>query len=264
MARPILRLESVSTRSTSRRLIEDINFEVDAGQWLSVIGPNGAGKSTLIKCIAGLRTYEGRIECGLSGKWKTPNAKDVALVPQLPVIPKSMTVAEYVLLGRSPHISWFGTESQKDRDIAAEMVDLLNLTKFAKRDVSELSGGEIQRCVLARALTQQSPILLLDEPTSALDIGHQSEVLELVDHLRDIHELTVISVLHDLSSAARYSDRVALIDQGRIENIDTPSEVLDAQQISKIYGSDIRVVDFDDEILVLPPKRSRTETTVTP
>ena len=137
-------------------------------------------------------------------------------VPQTPVIPPGITVADYVLMGRTPHRGVFSRETDSDLRIATDVLGRLDLGHLAARDVRSLSGGERQRVVLARALSQQAPVLLLDEPTTALDLGHQQEVLDLVESLRNEHGLTVIATLHDLTLSARYGDRVTLLAEGRI------------------------------------------------
>jgi len=144
--------------------LRGVDLHLAAGEWLGLIGPNGAGKSTLLRAIAGLVAHEGTValDCG-----RRPSGVDVALVPQIPILPEGMTVAEYALLGRSPHLGWLAVESRRDRRIVSEVLERLELRDFADRPVTHLSGGETQRVVLARALTQQAPILLLDEPTSA-------------------------------------------------------------------------------------------------
>lgn len=264
---PVLDVISLSVTVNKNELLSDISFSVNRGDWVGIIGPNGAGKTTLLKALASLLDYEGQISVpadlsktpssSAAQPRRAPTAKDIAMVSQRPVIPAEMTVAEYVLLGRSAHISWFGTASAKDRRISAEVIELLNLESFVERNVSELSGGECQRVVLARALAQQSPILLLDEPTSALDIGHEVDVLELVDELRLSQELTVISVMHDLGSAARYAQKLCLIDSGQLAIFDSSDTVVNSDELAEVYGSDLRVIDVDGEIFVLPPPRRK-------
>lgn len=231
-----------------------IDLELDPGEWLGIIGPNGAGKSTLLRSIVGLVDYSGTIELA-SGH--TPVAADVALVPQFPVMPKGMTVAEYVLLGRTAHLGWLARESRADRQIASSVLHRLELTDFADRLVSTLSGGEAQQVVVARALTQQCPVLLLDEPTSALDLGHQVSVLELVDDLRRTDGLSVLAAMHDLSAAARFADRLILIDHGRIVAQGTPGSVLKPDLLSAVYGTPLTVQSIDGELVVLPAPRRR-------
>ena len=159
---------------------------VRPGEWLCLIGPNGAGKSSILRAVAGLAPHTGSIEVDgsrLELRSARRRAELVAYVPQSPVLPDDMTGAEYVLLGRNPYISYFGAESAHDRALVAELLDRLDLGELAPRYLGTMSGGERQRLVIARALAQEAPILLLDEPTSALDIGHQQQALELVDRI---------------------------------------------------------------------------------
>ena len=237
-------------------VLRGVDLHLAAGEWLGLIGPNGAGKSTLLRAIAGLVDYDGTVTlaCG-----RRPSGVDVALVPQIPLLPEGMTVAEYALLGRSPHLGWLAVESRRDRRIVASVLERLDLGGFAERPVSQLSGGETQRVVLARALAQQAPILLLDEPTSALDLGHRGAVLELIDELRRSDGISVIAAMHDLGTAARFADRLALIDRGRIVADGPPRSVLAPGRLSAIYATPLSVHTVDGEIVVLPAPRSRQE-----
>lgn len=236
--------------------LRGVDLRLAAGEWLALIGPNGAGKSTLLRAIAGLVPHTGTVALDCGGR---PAGTDVALVPQIPLLPEGMTVAEYVLLGRSPHLGWLAAESRRDRRIVASVLERLDLQHFAERPVTQLSGGETQRVVLARALAQQAPILLLDEPTSALDLGHRDAVLDLIDKLRRDDGISVIAAMHDLGTAARFADRLALIDRGRIVADGPPRSVLAAGRLSTVYATPLKVHTVDGEIVVLPAPRSRQE-----
>ncbi|MCY3925086.1 MAG: ABC transporter ATP-binding protein [bacterium] len=236
--------------------LRGVDLHLAAGEWLGLIGPNGAGKSTLLRAIAGLVTHDGTValDCG-----RRPEGTDVALVPQIPILPEGMSVAEYALLGRSPHLGWLAVESRRDRRIVTSVLERLNLQQFAARPVTHLSGGETQRVVLARALTQQAPILLLDEPTSALDLGHRDAVLELIDDLRCNDGISVVAAMHDLGTAARFADRLALIDRGRIVADGPPQSVLVPDRLSDVYTTPLSVHTVAGEIVVLPAPRTRQE-----
>lgn len=236
--------------------LRGVDLQLAAGDWLGLIGPNGAGKSTLLRAIAGLVDHGGTVR--LAGG-ERPGGTDVALVPQIPILPEGMSVAEYVMLGRSPHLGWLATESRRDRGIVASVLERLELAGFADRPVRHLSGGETQRVVLARALAQQAPVLLLDEPTSALDLGHRDAVLELIDKLRHDDGISVIAAMHDLGTAARFADRLALIDRGRIVADGPPRSVLAAGRLSDVYATPLSVHTVEGEIVVLPAPRSRQE-----
>ena len=244
----------VSFRETEA--LRGVDLHVAAGEWLGLIGPNGAGKSTLLRAIAGLVPHDGTVAADCS---RRPGGTDVALVPQNPTLPEGMTVAEYALLGRSPHLAWLATESRRDRRIVASVLERLDLQSFADRPVTHLSGGETQRVVLARALVQQAPILLLDEPTSALDLGHRDAVLEMIDELRRHDDISVIAAMHDLGTAARFADRLVLIDRGRVVADGPPRSVLAPSRLSAVYATPLSVHTVDGEIVVLPAPRARQE-----
>lgn len=236
-------------------VISDLNLEVSSGTWTTVIGPNGAGKSSLMHAILGLVPSKGSIE--ISGHEVTelslPNlAKNVAFVPQEPVIPNGMKVFDYVLLGRIHNLGFFAAESPLDIDIAEDILKKLDAHHLIGRTVETLSGGERQRIVLARALTQKSPILILDEPTTALDISHQHEFLNLIDEFCINENLTVLAVMHDLTSAGRYGDRVALLSKGRIEVEGVAEEVITSEIINKYFNAKVRVVNDEGGPVVVP------------
>lgn len=228
-------------------VLHGVDLDVAAGSWHAVLGPNGAGKSTLLRAVAGILPRTGDVRIGsrdvarLSPK---DRAKVVAYVPQEPRLPGDVTVEAYVLLGRTPHLGYLGVESGRDRAIAAGALDRLDLAPFAKRRLGTLSGGERQRVVLAKALAQQARVLLLDEPTTALDLGHQQQVLDLVEELRSTEGLTVLSTLHDLSVAAQYADTLTLLVRGNIVARGDAREVLTEQVIGEHFGARVRV--FDD------------------
>ena len=236
--------------------LRGVDLRLAPGEWLGLIGPNGAGKSTLLRAIAGLVDHHGTISLGCG---RRPGGTDVALVPQIPILPEGMTVAEYALLGRNPHLGWLAIESRRDRRIVSGVLERLELQSFAERPVAHLSGGETQRVTLARALAQQAPILLLDEPTSALDLGHRDAVLELIDNLRRSDGISVIAAMHDLGTAARFADRLALIDEGRIVADGAPRSVLAPGRLSTVYATPLSVHTIDGEIVVLPAPRARQE-----
>ncbi len=243
----------VTVEYRKRVVLSHVDLAVGAGEWLGLIGPNGAGKSTLLHSMAGLADHSGTISLS---DGRTPTATDLALVPQSPLLPLGMSVAEYVLLGRTAHLGWLARESQADHQIASSVLRRLDLERFARRAVASLSGGEAQRVVVARALAQQSPLLLLDEPTSALDIGHQAGVLELVDDLRRSDGLTVIAATHDLTTAARFADRLALLHEGELIANGPPHDVLDASLLSRVYDTPLSVRTIDDELVVLASPRT--------
>jgi len=230
-----------------RPVLRDVGLDVAEGSWTAVIGPNGAGKSTLLQAIAGLLPCTGRIRLdGREGLRGRERARTVAYAPQNPLLPEDLTVFDYVLLGRSPYIPYLGRERAADREVAERALRRLDLADFAGRRLGRMSGGERQRVVLARALAQQAPVLLLDEPTTALDLGHQQQVLELLDELRRTEGLTVVTTLHDLGTAGQYADTLVLVSGGRIAASGRPAEVLTAELVGAHFGARVNVTAGPD------------------
>jgi iron complex transport system ATP-binding protein len=248
----VISWREVSVSFDGVTVVGPVALTVGDGEWLGLIGPNGAGKSTLLKTAVGIVPYLGSIDLG--GRERQAGA-DIAWMPQRPLLPDEMNVANYVLLGRTPHLGYFGSESRHDLDSVQRAIGRLDLTDLSDRPLSTLSGGEAQRAVLARALAQEAPVLLLDEPTSSLDIGHALEVLEILDELRRIDRLTVVTALHDLTLAGRFADRLVLFDKGRVVADGTAAEVLTEDTLVPSYGAGIRVVTNGDGPTVIPSRR---------
>jgi iron complex transport system ATP-binding protein len=240
-------------------VVSSVSEIVAAGEWLCLIGPNGAGKSSLLRALAGLIPYSGLVRIGehdLANLRARHLARLVAFVPQEPLLPDDMTVTEYVMLGRNPYVSLFGRESRHDHDVVAGLVGELDLAVYARRRLGTLSGGERQRVVIARALAQEAPVLLLDEPTSALDLGHQQHALELVEGLRRSRKLAVISAMHDLTLAGLYSDRLLLLHQGVGVASGNAQEVLRSETLAEFYGVSARVIHESDGTVIVVPQKS--------
>jgi iron complex transport system ATP-binding protein len=251
----MIELRDVSVRLGATQVIDRLSAAVADGEWVALLGPNGAGKTTLLRAIAGLAPYDGQIEVdgrSIAASTRREISKRIALVPQHPQTPPELTVAEYVLLGRTPHIAYLATESRADRVAAERAIARLGLSDFVERPLGSLSGGELQRAVLARALAQEAPVLLLDEPTSALDLGRQQQALELVDELRLGEQLTVVSAMHDVSLAGQYADRLILLDAGAVVADGEATEVLTEERLSQLYGANVHVVRENGSVFVLP------------
>jgi iron complex transport system ATP-binding protein len=235
-------------------VLRGVDIEVAAGEWVGVIGPNGAGKTSLLRVISGMLDASGIIQVnGMAPATATRRglAETIAFVPQQPVLPEGMTVFDYALLGRAPHIPWWGVESAADVELTHRVLDRVDMDRLAGRRLDRLSGGELQRAILARALVQDTPVLLLDEPTAALDIGHQQQVLDLIDGLRRERGLAVLSALHDLTLAAQYADRLVLMAGGKVVAAGAASQVLDPSILRAHYGAEVNVLrDADDNIVV--------------
>jgi iron complex transport system ATP-binding protein len=244
-------------------VVDRVTASVEPGEWVAVIGPNGAGKTTLLRAVASLVDYEGSVE--LMGEdartlSRGERARRVAVVTQIPTMPPEMSVREYVLLGRTPYIGYLASERRRDFAAADAAMARLELGALARRRLSALSGGERQRVVLARALAQQAPLLLLDEPTTSLDVGRQQQVLEIVDELRATEGLTVLSAMHELTLAGQYADRLLLLDRGRLVASGPAKDVLTRALIAEHYHADVRVVgEPESGLVVVPVRGSRAE-----
>jgi iron complex transport system ATP-binding protein len=251
----------VSVTIGRAHILHDVSFAAPRGEWLALIGPNGAGKTTLLRAIAGLA----QIDSGTIVLDGVPademsvrsRARAVAIVPQRPVLPPAMTVFDYVLLGRTPYIRYFDVETASDVAAAGEALRRLDIEDFAERPLGSLSGGEQQRVVLARAIAQSAPVLLLDEGTSALDIGSQQQVLELVESLRVSEGLTVISAMHDLTLAGQFAHTLALLSHGRVISEGEPTVVLQEDLIRETYGAEVRIRHEEDGIVVSPVRAKK-------
>jgi iron complex transport system ATP-binding protein len=252
-------LRGVGIAYGSELVVSGLNLEIGSGEWLALIGPNGAGKTTILRAIARLVTYSGEIRIGglaVTEMGGPELARRVALVMQQPHMPEGMSVSQYVLLGRSPHLSYFGREGRRDHQVVAGILERLALDRMAARPLDHLSGGERQRAAIARALAQQAPVLLVDEPTSSLDVGRQQEVLELIDELRAEQGLTVIAAMHDLTLAGQYADRMALLVGGGLVAVGTPAEVLTEPAIADHYRAQVRVVQMNGSGRAVIPIRA--------
>ncbi len=241
----MIELENISLGYDGKVVLRKVNLEAEQGEIVGLIGPNASGKSTLIKGVSRLiRLFAGRILIG--GKDITTIKREdlaclVATVPQNPSLPRTFTAFELVLMGRTPHLGRLRSEGKKDMAIAWQAMKNTRTQHLAERKVGELSGGEKQRLVIARALTQQPKVLLLDEPTASLDINHQIETLKLVKELSHQKALTVIAAHHDLNLAAQHCDWLALLKEGEIYTQGVPEEVVTTKNIKEVYGAEARV-----------------------
>ncbi len=240
--------------------LDGVSVTVATGEWVALIGPNGAGKTTMLRAIAGLTHSAGGIVlAGQPGRQLSHRrrARLIAYVPQHPQLPPEMTGLDYVLLGRTPHLGYFAVESQRDRRICLDLLDRMALTDMAGRRIATMSGGEAQRLVLARALAQQAPILVLDEPTSSLDLGRRVDALELIDELRGERSLTVLSAIHDLTLAGQFADRLVLLRHGKVAADGKPTDVLRDDLLSETFGAGIGVLRTAGGELVVISHRQR-------
>ncbi|MCJ7520531.1 MAG: ABC transporter ATP-binding protein [Anaerolineaceae bacterium] len=246
----LLRVAIRTAGYAKKVVLRDIRFELPAGRILALIGPNGSGKTTLIRALSGvLPVVEGELRINgtdLAGANQQERARLLAVVPQSTFVPPSFTVDEVVMMGRTPYINWLGSTTQKDEETVERVMEVTDVTRFKGRRCGELSAGERQRVILARALAQDTPVLLMDEPTSHLDLRYQIEFLELSVSLAYEHNKTVLIALHDLNLAARFGDEVLAMKDGTTEAFGKTEDVLNPQTIEHIYGLPVKVFEAPD------------------
>ncbi|MGQ9681952.1 MAG: heme ABC transporter ATP-binding protein [Anaerolineae bacterium] len=227
-------------------VLKDVSLALQPGRLIGVIGPNGAGKTTLVRLLSGLlRPDSGRVM--LDGKplaaWSRKEiGRRLAVVPQSPQLPETFTAGEVVLLGRTPYLGLLGNESAHDREVARRAMERTQCWHLAERLIGTLSGGERQRVVVARALAQEAPVLLLDEPTTHMDVNHQLGLVVLVKHLVQQYRLAALVILHDLNLASVYCDELILLAEGRVVARGQAHEVITPEQIRSAYRADILVM----------------------
>ena len=240
-----LTINKLSFNYGGLQVLKDVELEVKIGEMLGIVGPNGSGKSTLLKCINRiLKTKQNTVL--IDGKDTSQiNLKELSkmmgYVPQNSTSTFPFTVFDLVLMGRKPYIRW--NLSERDNEIVAEMLDFLGIGELAMRHYNELSGGEQQKVIIARALAQQPQLLLLDEPTSSLDIKHQLEILCILRSLAKTKHCSVIVAMHDLNLASRFSDNMLMLKQGCIFTVGTPDAVLTEENIESVYDVKTRVTN---------------------
>jgi iron complex transport system ATP-binding protein len=240
-----------------KQVVKEINITLQKGEWLSFIGANGSGKSTLLKLMSRLLLPQAGVVL-LDGKeiHNQPAslvAQKLALLPQQQTIPSGLTVWQLVALGRTPHQDWWQWQLNSDDRVQVDRaLELTGITDFSNRPVENLSGGERQRAFLALALAQKPQILLLDEPTTYLDIRYQLELLDLLRELNQEENLSIITVLHDVNLAARYSSRIALLSEGIIYDLGTPEDVLTPPNLANILGVDVAIMQTPVGLQICP------------
>ena len=242
----MLKIDSLSVAYGDKVVLRDVSFEVGPGEILALIGPNGAGKSTLIRAVTGVVSVKsGRVSVdgqNLVGLSPAQRAKILAVVPQARQLGGAFSVEQAVMMGRTPYLNWLGQESESDKAAVRSALEQTCLETFADRPIAKLSGGEQQRVLLARALAQSTPVLLLDEPTNHLDLQHQTNLLSIVKRLADEKNLAVVMAMHDLNLVSFFADRVALLVDGELKGLGTPTEVIRAEQISAAYHTPVEIV----------------------
>lgn len=237
----------------SNKILDDLNISVDGSEIVSLVGPNGSGKTTLIKCIDRILKPRGSIllEGREVQKMKQQEiARQIGYVPQSSATPLATTVFDTVLMGRRPHIGW--RVSDFDLDKVSDTLERLNLQDLAMRDFGQLSGGQKQKVLIARALVQEPTVLLLDEPTSNLDMKHQLDVLETISSMVKEKGISAVMAIHDLNLAARFSDKLVMLKKGVIYAAGTPIDLLSEKNISDVYGVEAIVMRSLDKPCIVP------------
>jgi len=254
----MLEINSLTVNFGKFTALENITLEVNPGEVLAIIGPNGAGKSTLIRATSGvIPSKSGSICIGgqdMKSLSTSERARYLAVVPQARSLPPAFTVYQTILLGRTPYLGWLGQTKAQDHFLAQQSLERVELGKLAERRVSELSGGEQQRVLLARALAQGAEVLLLDEPTTHLDLHYQALLLNLIRRLVSEKNLSVMMALHDLNLAGLYADRVALLVGGKIQASGSAKEVLTEENLAEVYDMPVHVIPHPEygTPLILP------------
>ncbi len=244
----MLAIKGISCGYGKRIVLHDVGFEVQKGEFIGVIGPNGSGKTTLMRAINGFLPLtkgaillEGR---GIQRMVRRELATMMAVVTQAPEGVPPFSVEEFVLLGRTPHWRRFQLlETKKDGEIAEGVMELTKIDHLRRRRMRELSGGERQLVFVARAIAQEPRLLFLDEPTAHLDIGHQIQIMDLLRQLNREKSLTIVVVLHDLTLASLYCERLILLHQGQLYRIGSPTDVLTEGVIAEVYRTAVTVME---------------------
>ncbi len=257
---PIVAVQDVTVRLGDVLAVDGGSITADPGQLVGIIGPNGAGKTTLLRTItAAITPDEGTVTVtGMNVHERSSRAvsRAVAVVPQDTSLAFDFDVRQLVAMGRTPYLDRMGRSDGSDRDAVDRAMERTEVAQFADRMVSELSGGERQRVLLARAIAQETPVLLLDEPTASLDINHQLRTLELVRELVD-GGTTVLAAIHDLDLAARFCDELILLDEGNVVDDGSPETVLTAENLERVFGTPaaVRTNPVTDSVQVIPLER---------
>ena len=244
---PTLRMDGLCFSYGPKQVLRNLCLDVQEGEFMGLVGPNGCGKTTFLNAVSGslvLKTgriaFQGRELNSLSPKER---ARLVAVVPQKPTVPPGFTVEEIVLMGRNPHLGLLQWEGTRDVEAVQRALELTDTLEFSQRLLTSLSGGEMQRVFIARALAQESPLLLLDEPTAHLDIGFQTAILDMVERIRQGTGVTVLAAMHDLTLAAQYCQRIALMHQGHLLTCGPPAQILTKENISMVFGARVHLLD---------------------
>jgi len=264
-----LKVDRVSFYYDALKVLDEVSFEAEKGTFMGLIGPNGSGKTTLMRIIDGLLKPRGGAVYldfrKIAEMDLVEIAREIAVVPQNATPDFDFTVFDVVMMGRHPHLGKFSIEKESDEEKVKLWMKLTNTLHLADKSVREISGGERQRVLIARALAQEPKILLLDEPTANLDICYQLEIMNLLRELVNKLKLTIICAIHDLNLAARYCDKIILLDRGRIRKVGRPREVLTEENIKEVFKVEVKI-EYDPETgsLLITPLRPTPNKLITP
>jgi iron complex transport system ATP-binding protein len=236
----ILDINNISLNFRDKLILSNVSFSVSAGEFFVILGPNGAGKTSLLKVLSGLQNAQsGSVSVkdkNISEYRRRELSQIIAMVPQHIEVGFPFTVADTVIMGRTPHLGILGMEGKNDFNIAEEAMKFTDVAYLSERKLFQLSGGELQRVIIARAICQQPEIILLDEPTTALDPAHQLKIMDLMEKFRREMGTTIIMVSHDLNLASMYGNRMLLLKEGRVIKTGEPGSVLDKELLEQSYG----------------------------
>jgi iron complex transport system ATP-binding protein len=249
-----LKVKGLSFKYDSIDTLKDIDLELNEHEVVSIVGPNASGKTSLLRCINKvLKPYIGTVYIDGESTARInvrEMAKKVSSVPQIAIRSFPFKVLDIVLMGRTPYVKWQLTRI--DLEIAEESIKLVGIENLALKYFDELSGGERQKVLIAKAITQEPELLILDEPTTHLDIKHQLEILNLIKALAKSRDIAVLMAIHDLNLAARFSDRIYMIKEGRIFAPGSPMDVLTPENIKEVYDVEVQVVKSEQSIHIIP------------
>ena len=243
-----LKIQNLDWNYGSQRVLNNLNFNIEKGKFYTILGPNGSGKTTLAKIITKSLEIDSDkiflISEDLSKMNNKQTAKRIATVPQNTIVDFDFSVMDIVLMGRAPYLRRFQSETSYDLEIAKNAMKKTNTWHLKDKKIDEISGGERQRVIIARAITQDTEILILDEPISNIDIHHQIQLLDVLKNLNKEKNITIITILHDLNLAAQYSDEIILLSEGEIVTIGNPQEVLTKEVIKEVIPFSSKIKYF--------------------
>jgi iron complex transport system ATP-binding protein len=248
----MIEIKNLSVRYGDFYALDHITLDIPRGSWTCLVGPNGAGKTTFLRTLLGNKAYDGSITIDSLEVYK--NLRNVAFVPQRPEIPAGMDVAEYVMLGRARLDGW-GRESRTSRRLVQQILEQMQLSGMRHQLVTQLSGGEMQRVLIARALVQEPELMILDEPTSALDLHHQISTLNHIEGMQK-SGVTIVSTMHDITLGAMYAERIVIMQSGKVLLDGPANDVIHSTQLKSAFDDAITIHTLDNGRPVIVANKS--------